>query len=80
MTAPDMTLWELPVGRELVRFSIRSWQGRTFAELRRWYRAGDDGDGWRHGAKGCTMPLEALTGLHAAIGEHLDAQDRRARG
>lgn len=70
MTEPDKILWEHPHGGNLLRFAIRSYKGKSFAELRSWYPAAD---GWRHGAKGCTMPLErigelgrALTGYEAA--------------
>lgn len=64
---PDQVVWERTVGHELLRFSIRSYQGRGFAELRRWYRNGDQ---WRHGAKGCTVPLDALWELTAALMMH----------
>lgn len=60
----DATLWEGPAGRELVRLSIREYQGRTFADIRRFYRSGDE---WKHSNKGCTVPLEHIAELSAAM-------------
>ena len=63
-------VWEVEHGSQLIRFTVATYKSRTYAELRRFYTA--DGE-WRHGRQGCTMPLEALPGLHAAIGSYLAA-------
>ena len=73
MSAPDYpvaTIWEAPHRGELVRLSVTDFNGNghRYAELRRFWRQGDD---WKHG-KGCTMPLWALSELHAALGNYLD--------
>lgn len=64
---PVGTIWEAPHGGELVRFSVCEFKGSRYAELRRFYRSVDE---WKHG-KGGTMPLWALSELHAALGAYL---------
>ena len=60
----DTVVWEYPHGGNLLRFMVREYQGKTFAELRAWYRKDDE---WRHGLKGCTMPLERIGELGTAL-------------
>jgi hypothetical protein len=64
---PLATIWEAPHGGELIRFSVCEFKGSRYAELRHFYRSGDD---WKHG-KGGTMPLWALSELHANLGAFL---------
>lgn len=61
----DVTVWEQPAGRELLRLSIRDYKGHRFADLRRYYRSGDDD--WKHSPKGCTIPLEHVGAVGAAL-------------
>lgn len=60
----DDTIWEAPVGQGLLRLSIREYRGRTFADLRRFYRS--DGE-WKHSPKGCAVPLASIGSLGAAM-------------
>jgi hypothetical protein len=56
-------IWELPHNGGLIRFSVCEYLGNRYAELRRFYRSGNE---WKPGKQGCTMPLWALVELHAA--------------
>ena len=57
------------------RLSIASYNGREFADWRGWYAK--DGE-LRPGRQGCTIPLERLAELHAAIGAWLAAEGLNA--
>ncbi|APG62557.1 hypothetical protein LPB140_06905 [Sphingorhabdus lutea] len=57
-------LWEQRHNKSLLRFSVRKYHGRWFAELRSFY---ETPDGWQHSPKGCTMPISGIEGLGAAL-------------
>lgn len=61
---PGKVLWEQPAGRDLARFSIREFNGRIFADLRRWFETGGE---WKPGKKGCTLPVEHVAVLAPAL-------------
>lgn len=70
--AEDMVLWEHPHRGNLIRFAIRTYKGRRFAELRAMYPADD---GWKYGNKGCVMPMEQIGALGRALVAHDAAID-----
>jgi hypothetical protein len=51
----------------LWRLEVASFQGREFANWRKWYR---QGDGWKPTREGATMPLESLESLTVALMVH----------
>lgn len=51
----------------LWRLEVQTFKGRTFANLRKWYGAGDD---WKPTREGFTMPLDGLADLTAALMAH----------
>ncbi len=61
---PENVIWEQRRGADLLRFMEREYRGTRFAELRAWYES--DG-GWKHGAKGCTMPVDSIGELGRAL-------------
>jgi hypothetical protein len=65
---PLGTIWERPHRGELIRFSVVEHGGTRYAELRRFYLAAGE---WKHGKKGCTVPLCALFDLQAALAAYL---------
>lgn len=75
---PLGVIWEREHRGELIRLSITELNDSRFADLRRFFKQGDD---WLHGRKGCTVPLSGLQSLHESLGryladnETLDAQD-----
>lgn len=52
----------------LWRLEVATYQGRTFANWRKWYRK--DGSDWLPTREGAAMPLEALSSLTAALMAH----------
>ena len=64
----SQTLWESVHKGELIRLAAKSYKGRDFLDLRRFYLK--DGE-WRHGAKGCTLPAELAGDLWNAMGSYL---------
>ena len=66
---PLGTIWEVPYGGELIRLSVSEYKGNRHADLRRFYRSGDE---WKHGRQGCPVPLWTLAELHAALGAWLE--------
>ncbi len=58
----------------LWRLEVASFRGRTFANWRKWYST--DGE-WKPCREGCTMPLEGLGDLMAALMAYhgIDAPD-----
>lgn len=62
-------IWEAEHRGELIRFYVSDHpSGNRYADLRRFYRAGDE---WRHGRQGCPVPLWGLSELHSALGRYL---------
>lgn len=53
---------------QLWRLEIQSYRGNTFVNWRRWY-VSEDGE-LKPSREGCTMPLEALASLTAALMVH----------
>jgi hypothetical protein len=69
---PLGVIWEREHGSELIRFGISEMNGSRFADLRRFFRRGDQ---WLHGRKGCTVPLSGLQSLHESLGRYLAANE-----
>jgi len=69
---PLGVVWQREHRSEMIQFSISEHNGSRFADLRRYYRRGEE---WLPGPKGCTMPLCGLQGLFEAIGQYLAAND-----
>lgn len=71
MTGPDYIdgpIWELRRRNEVRLAGPREYRGATFFDIRCWH---DQGDGQLVPGKGVTIPLDAMSGLHWAIGEWL---------
>ncbi len=51
----------------LWKLEIQTYKNRTFGNWRKWYL---DGDQWKPTREGCTMPLDDLRALTAALMEH----------
>ena len=49
---------------DLWRLEVNTFNGRTFANWRKWYVAND---GWKPTRDGCTIPLETLGELTASL-------------
>lgn len=49
------------------RLEVADFRGRSFANWRKWYPTDE---GWRPTREGCTIPLEELGGLTAALMVH----------
>ena len=62
------TLLTLPQRGDTVLVQISEHGGKTFANFRKWY---SDGDTLKPTRQGVTIPLEALPGLHKALGAYL---------
>jgi len=58
------TLFEQPYRGDVWRLEVTSHDGRTFGNWRKWYWAGDTLTPTR---QGCTIPLERLGELEAAL-------------
>lgn len=56
-------IFEFAKGGEVVRLSVDTFNGRSFASFRVWYR---DGDTLKPTCKGVTIPLVGLGDLLAA--------------
>lgn len=65
-------IWEQEHRGEMIRLSIREMKGKRFADVRRFYRRGDD---WHPSGKGCTVPLYALVNFQTALGDYLVSND-----
>lgn len=59
-------LFEHPHRGDIWRLEVTSYQGRRFANWRKWYRDGDELKPTRQGA---TMPLDSLPAIEAAISD-----------
>jgi hypothetical protein len=57
-------IFEHPHRGHLVRLEVTNFKGRDFANLRKWYASTD---GWKPTREGCTIPLEQLGRLTAAL-------------
>ena len=71
MTGPDYIggpIWEHRKRQEVRLAGEREYRGAHFFDIRVWHDQGDDV--FRAG-KGVTIPLDAMEGLHRAIGEWL---------
>lgn len=69
---PLGVIWVREHKGELIQFSVSELNGSRFADLRRFYRRGDE---WLHTQKGCTMPLSALQSFHQSLGAYLVANE-----
>ncbi len=63
----DAVIFEHPYRGDRWRLEVASHQGRTFANLRRWYER--DGD-WKPTREGFVFPLEGLWELTEALMRH----------
>lgn len=71
MTGPDYIggpLWEHRRRNEIRLAGPREFRGAKFFDIRCWH---DQGDGQLVPGKGVTIPLDAVEGLHRAIGDWL---------
>jgi hypothetical protein len=64
-------LFEVVQRGDVWRLVVDDYQGRTFANWRKWWQ---DGDTVRPTRQGVTIPLERLSELHAAIGAYLASE------
>ncbi len=64
-------LFEVVHRGDVWRLVVDDYQGRTFANWRKWWQ---DGDTVKPTRQGVTIPLERLAELHAAIGAYLAAE------
>ncbi len=74
MSGPDYVggaIWEHRKRREVRLAGTREYRGVTFFDIRVWH---DKGDGSFTPGKGVTVPLDAVEGLHSAIGDWLQQQ------
>ncbi len=63
-------IWQTPKrGGKIVRGTVSSYRGSApYLDLREWYL---DGEGELKPGKGCTVPMEGIVELHAALGQLL---------
>jgi hypothetical protein len=69
------TLLSVPHRGDTVLVQINEYNGKTFANFRKWY---SNGDTLKPTREGVTIPLEALPELHIALGAYLAAMDTAA--
>ena len=51
----------------LWKLEVQTFKDRTFGNWRKWYSVGDD---WKPSREGCTIPLDDLRTLTAALMEY----------
>ena len=63
-------LYEYRQNQKAKRFMISEHAGYIYAELREWYK---DGDEWKPSRKGCTIPLDEMAAFSQALSEYSKA-------
>jgi hypothetical protein len=69
-------IFEHPHRGQLVRLQLTTYRGHPYANIRRWYLA--EGD-WKPGKEGCSLPLDCLPALTAALMEYHGIQPPEAQ-
>lgn len=62
-----LLLYEFRQGGKSKRFMQKEYCGKHYAELREWFRVGDE---WKPSRKGCTIPIDEIAALCHALKGH----------